>query len=190
MMGSAFDLIELSRQLKQEKLFIDCERQQLQQLNTEVSKTADSLFCLSWITQQQKANLNDLVRASRDVTPVACCQKANTLERVKFVDGYKTLTYHEAKIGELLKMLRGSPRLVAALLMHAEAEGAEQLQSVAHAVMSGVFGNVVMQEDESLVLQVLICCFALDAVLFYHTKVRLHVVTFLYSLFRTNCLTM
>ena len=154
MMGSALDIIELSRQLKQEKLFIDCERQQLHQLNTEVSKTADSLYCLSWITQQQKANLNDLVRASRDVTPVACCQKANTLEHVKFVDGYKSLTYHEAKVGEVLKLLRGSPQLVAAVLMHAETQGAEQLLNVAHAIMSGVFGNVVMQEDESLVLQV------------------------------------
>ena len=58
--SSAFDLIELSRQLKQERLFINAEREQLRQLNSEVCKTADSLYCLSWISRQQKANLNDL----------------------------------------------------------------------------------------------------------------------------------
>ena len=105
-MSFALDLIELSQKLKQEKLFIDCERQQLQQLNNEVGKTSESLYCLSWITRQQKANLNDLIFASHDATPVSCCKKANSLESVTFVDAYKVLTYHESKIGDTLKLLR------------------------------------------------------------------------------------
>ena len=153
-MSFALDLIELSQKLKQEKLFIDCERQQLQQLNNEVGKTSESLYCLSWITRQQKANLNDLIFASHDATPVSCCKKANSLESVTFVDAYKVLTYHESKIGDTLKLLRSKPRLVAEVLLHAEGQSQGQLLMVAGAVMSGVYGNVIMPEDEALVLQV------------------------------------
>ena len=38
--------------------------------------------------------------------------------------------------------------------MEAEKQGADELQHIAHVIMSGVYGNCVMQEDEALVLQV------------------------------------
>ena len=76
------------------------------------------------------------------------------MESVSFVDAYKVLTYHESKIGDALKLLRNKPRLVAEVLLHAEGQGQEELLRVASAVMSGVYGNVIMQEDEALVLQV------------------------------------
>ena len=37
-MASTVDLLDLSRQLKQERLFVNCERDQLHQLNNEVHK--------------------------------------------------------------------------------------------------------------------------------------------------------
>ena len=50
--------------------------------------------------------------------------------------------------------LRNDPKLVALVLMEAEKQGADELQHIAHVIMSGVYGNCVMQEDEALVLQV------------------------------------
>jgi hypothetical protein len=74
---------------------------------------------------------------------------------VNFIDGYKILTYHETKVGECLRTLEQNPQLVALLLVHAEKEGPDTLKNIAQILMSGIYGNAVVQEDEILVLQVL-----------------------------------
>lgn len=155
MMAGQHDLIELSRQLKQERLFISCEKEQLQNLHASIGQKAEQLYHMSWIARQQKTNLNQLILADRDVTPEVCCSRSNALEVTRFRDGYKVLSYHEAKIGEYLKQLRESPKLVASCLVQAEKQSAETLQRMSKIVMTGLYGNSVMQEDELLVLQVL-----------------------------------
>ena len=110
---------------------------------------------MSWISRQQASNLKQLILADRNTTPETCCQRNNALELVSFVDGYRNLSYHESKIGELLKHLRISPRLVALMLIQAEKQGSECLQQMAKVVLSGLFGNTVIQDDEFLVFHIL-----------------------------------
>jgi hypothetical protein len=154
-MAGQHDLVELSRQLKQERLFISSEKEQLQHLHASIGQRSEQLYHLSWIARQQKTILNQLILADKEMTPEVCCRRSNVLETTCFKDGYKVLSYHEAKIGEYLKQLRENPKLVASCLVQAERESHECLGRISKIAMSGLYGNSVMQEDELLVLQVL-----------------------------------
>ena len=154
-MGSVSDLAELSRQLKQERLFVSSEREQLQTLNEELSTSAQRLYHLAWITRQQRQNLDQLLRADKGATPEVCCERANDLDAVNFVDGYRQLTYHESKVGECLKILRESPKLVSTCFVNAETCGVGSLRKVAQIIMTGLYGNAVMSQDENFVLLIL-----------------------------------
>ncbi len=154
-MASHMDLLELSRHLKQERLYVSSEREQLQTLNDDVVKTAEQLNHLAWVMRQQKLTLDQLILAEKGATPEVCCRRANNLETVNFVDGYKNLSYHESKIGEFLKLFRENPKLVAACLVHCEKSGLETMQKLARIVITSLYGNSVMQEDETLVLHLL-----------------------------------
>ncbi len=154
-MSSPYDLLELSRHLKQERLFISSEREQLQSLNENVRRSAEQLCHYAWIARQQKLSLDQLILGKREVTPAVCCERINAVENVNFIDGYKYLTYHESKVGDFLKQLRENPRIVASMLLQAEISGGETLQKIARILISGLYGNVIMPEDELFVLQVL-----------------------------------
>ncbi|XP_002735447.1 GTPase-activating protein and VPS9 domain-containing protein 1-like [Saccoglossus kowalevskii] len=152
-MTATKDLLDLAKHLKKEKLFVSSEKQQLQRLNQEVTKTAENLYHLSWITRQQRQNLEKLILGSWDMSPAACCYRANALERVSFVDAYKHVSYHDTVYGEFLKMLRENPQLLGHCLL--QENSVEDTQNIAKVVMSAVYGNCVMQEDERHVLLLL-----------------------------------
>ena len=149
------DLLELSRHLKQERLYVNSERELLHRLHEEVLHAADQLYHVSWVTRQQKHNLQQLILASKNVTPKMCSLRANSLEHIKFVDGYKYLSYHESKIGEFLKQLCSSPHVLAICLMQTERASFDNMQKLAQVIVGSLYGNMVMQEDESHLLQVL-----------------------------------
>ena len=149
------DLLELSRHLKQERLFASAEKMHLANLSEEVSRSAQQLYHLSWISRQQRHNLEQMIRADQRATPEASCRRDAALENVNFVDGYKYLTYHESKIGDLLKHLRDDPLLLAMMLMEAEHEGTEVLQDLGRIVVCSLYGSGIMPEDEINLLQLL-----------------------------------
>jgi len=153
--GGISELLELSRHLKQERLFVSAEKEQLHTLHTTIGAKSQRLYHLTWIARQQKNELDRLILADRNTTPAACCQRVNTFEMVTFMDGYRQLTYHESKIGRFLKLFREIPKLVATCLMLAEKQSIETMQSVAGIMMSGLYGNVVLPEDEAYVVQIL-----------------------------------
>jgi len=62
------DLLELSRHLKQERLFINAEREALQELNEEIANNAERLGHIAWISRQQRLTLEQLILASPDTT--------------------------------------------------------------------------------------------------------------------------
>ena len=64
------------------------------------------------------------------------------------------LSHHEAKFGEFLKLLRESPKLVAQCLITGESVQQEMMGRMGRLLMSSVYGNMVMAEDEGYVLQV------------------------------------
>jgi len=150
------DFVELSHHLKQERLYIASEREQLLALHASVSASAERLFHSAWIARQQKDAVSQLILASEDATPAICCQRVNMLETATVTDGYRRLTYHESKIGRFLYLLRDSPNAVATCLLSAETNvGVEQMRRVVSAVVSGLYGNVLLSDDEHSLLLLL-----------------------------------
>ena len=89
------DLLELARHLRQERLYIQHEKNQLQELNEKVKLTSERLAHSSWIAHNQRQNLDDMILSRPDCSPAVCCQRANLLQAVKFQDAYKQLNYQE-----------------------------------------------------------------------------------------------
>ncbi|XP_068167537.1 LOW QUALITY PROTEIN: GTPase-activating protein and VPS9 domain-containing protein 1 [Antennarius striatus] len=149
------DIHTLAHHLKQERLYVASEKQLIQRLNSDVLKTAERLYRAAWIAKQQRINLDRLILTSAEASPAECCQHAKTLEDTQFVDGYKTLGFQETIYGEFLARLRENPRLVASCLVAGERLNQDHTQAVIHTVFTSLYGNCIMQEDESYLLQVL-----------------------------------
>ncbi|XP_067868573.1 GTPase-activating protein and VPS9 domain-containing protein 1 isoform X3 [Heterodontus francisci] len=149
------DLHTLAHHLKQERLYVNSEKQLLQRLNADVLKTAEKLYCSAWIAKQQRINLDRLILTSVEASPAECCKHAKILENTQFVDGYKQLGFQETLYGEFLNRLRENPRLVASCLVAGEKLNHESTHNVILTVFTALYGNCIMQEDESYLLQVL-----------------------------------
>uniref|UniRef100_A0A665WY38 GTPase-activating protein and VPS9 domain-containing protein 1 n=1 Tax=Echeneis naucrates TaxID=173247 RepID=A0A665WY38_ECHNA len=149
------DIHTLAHHLKQERLYVASEKLLIQRLNSDVLKTAERLYRAAWIAKQQRINLDRLILTSAEASPAECCQHAKMLEDTQFVDGYKTLGFQETMYGEFLARLRENPRLVASCLVAGERLNQEHTQGVIHTVFTSLYGNCIMQEDESYLLQVL-----------------------------------
>ncbi|XP_076126996.1 GTPase-activating protein and VPS9 domain-containing protein 1 isoform X2 [Alosa pseudoharengus] len=149
------DILTLAHHLKQERLYVASEKHLIQRLNNDVLKTAERLYRAAWIAKQQRINLDRLILTSAEASPAECCQHARVLEDTQFVDGYKTLGFQESIYGEFLWRLRENPRLVASCLVAGERLNQEHTQGVIHTVFTSLYGNGIMQEDESYLLQVL-----------------------------------
>ncbi|KAJ7405961.1 GTPase-activating protein and VPS9 domain-containing protein 1 [Willisornis vidua] len=149
------DIHTLAHHLKQERLYVNSEKQLIQRLNADVLKTAEKLYRTAWISKQQRINLDRLIITSAEASPAECCQHAKILEDTQFVDGYKQLGFQETAYGEFLNRLRENPRLIASCLVAGEKLNQDNTQSVIHTVFTSIYGNCIMQEDESYLLQVL-----------------------------------
>ncbi|KAJ7994169.1 hypothetical protein DPEC_G00263130 [Dallia pectoralis] len=149
------DIHTLAHHLKQERLYVASEKQLIQRLNGDVLKTAERLYRAAWITKQQRINLDRLILTSAEASPAECCQHAKVLEDTQFLDGYKTLGFQESIYGEFLGRVRENPRLVASCLVAGEKLNQEHTQGVINTVFTSLYGNCIMQEDESYLLQVL-----------------------------------
>lgn len=89
------------------------------------------------------------------MTTAQCCSQANQLESLNFVDSYKHLSYHDSKYGEFLKFLVENASLLGQILYAADVNGVPNGQDIVRALMHSVFGNCVLQEDETSMLQLL-----------------------------------
>ncbi|XP_070532532.1 GTPase-activating protein and VPS9 domain-containing protein 1-like [Ptychodera flava] len=154
-MAATATLVELAKHLKEEKLFVSSEKEQLRRLNEEVTSTAERLYHVSWIARQQRQNLDQLIFGAWEPSPAACCYRANALEQVNFEDAYKQLGYQDSAFGEFVKKLRENPRLVAYCLTQGERLHLDGSKDIVKIIMSAVYGNCIMQEDERYVLLLL-----------------------------------
>ncbi|XP_012287140.1 GTPase-activating protein and VPS9 domain-containing protein 1 isoform X2 [Orussus abietinus] len=151
-----WDMIELAGHLRQERLFVTSEQQNLRTLNEKVLYISSDLAQQAWVTAQQRVNLNRLIVARPDCTPASCCQRANTLENSHFVDAYKHLRYQTClAYGEFLGSLRKSTKLLASCLVEGDRVAPEIMQSVIQSLAAGLFGSCLLPEDKILVLRLL-----------------------------------
>ncbi|XP_053600911.1 receptor-mediated endocytosis protein 6 homolog [Plodia interpunctella] len=147
------NIAELANQLRREKIFINSERQLLQNLNEEVERKALELLQASWICSQQRQNLTNLITAKCESESIAACQRASQLERTTFIDAYKILKYKEASaLGELLGWLRESPHLMALCLLLGEEHMPPSLPS---ALVAGLYGSCRSPPDRARLLAVI-----------------------------------
>ena len=96
-----------------------------------------------------------MIGSSKEVTGVDGCLKTNQLESTNFIDWYKYLTYHDAKYGEFLKFLLETPRLVGQILAAEEKASSLNTNGIVKILMHSVYGNCVLQEDETRMLHML-----------------------------------
>ena len=84
-MASHQDLLELSRQFET-RAFVDVssEREQLQNLNDDVMKTAEQLYHLAWVMRQQKLTLDQLILGDREANPRRVLQTSKQLGERQF----------------------------------------------------------------------------------------------------------
>lgn len=151
-----WDIIELAGHLRQERLFVSSEQQHLQALNEKVISGSSKLAQLAWVRAQQRDNLNRLIVADPDCTPAICCQRANTLDKTVFVDGYKVLGFQEClAYGEFLQTLRTSPQLLASCLAAGDRLLPDMMHGIVHSIMAGLFGSSLLPEDKLLALKLL-----------------------------------
>ncbi|XP_024888105.1 GTPase-activating protein and VPS9 domain-containing protein 1-like isoform X3 [Temnothorax curvispinosus] len=151
-----WDMMELARHLRQERLFVNSEQQNLQTLNERVLYISSQLAQQAWITAQQRVNLNRLIVARPDCTPASCCLRANALENSHFIDAYKYLRYQAClSYGEFLGALRKSPKLLASCLVEGDRVIPESMQTIVQCLAAGLYGSCILPEDKSLVLQLL-----------------------------------
>ncbi|OXU23185.1 hypothetical protein TSAR_004014 [Trichomalopsis sarcophagae] len=151
-----WDMIELAGHLRQERLFVNSEQQNLQSLNERVLCLSSDLAQQAWITAQQRVNLNRLIVARPDCTPASCCQRANVLENSRFIDAFKQLRYQPCiAYGEFLSSLRTSPKLLASCLAEGDKIVPDMMQNVIQSLASGLYGSCLLPEDKILVLKLL-----------------------------------
>ncbi|XP_043577726.1 GTPase-activating protein and VPS9 domain-containing protein 1 isoform X1 [Bombus pyrosoma] len=151
-----WDIIELANHLRQERLFVTSEQQNLQILNEKVLYASSNLAQQAWITAQQRVNLNQLIMSKPYCTPASCCQRANTLENSNFVDVYKYLRYQTClSYGEFLGALRKSPKLIASCLVEGDKLLPDSVQTIVQSLAAGLYGSCLLPEDKILVLKLL-----------------------------------
>ncbi|CAG4927278.1 unnamed protein product [Colias eurytheme] len=147
------NIAELANQLRREKIFINSERQLLQNLNEELEKSALELLQQSWICSQQRQNLTNLITSRCEADSIAACQRASLLENTTFIDVYKVLKYKEANaLGELLGWLKDTPHLMALCLLLGEDHMPPSLPS---ALVAGLYGGCRSPLDRTRLLAVI-----------------------------------
>ncbi|KAK2576023.1 hypothetical protein KPH14_007375 [Odynerus spinipes] len=151
-----WDMIDLAGHLRQERLFVNSEQQNLQALNEKALYMSSDLAQQAWVTAQQRVNLNRLIVSRPDCTPASCCYKANTLENSNFIDAYKHLNYQAClSYGEFLGALRKSPKLLASCLVVGDKIVPEVIQGIVQSLAAGLYGSCLLPEDKILVLKLL-----------------------------------
>ncbi|KAG8225229.1 hypothetical protein J437_LFUL009799, partial [Ladona fulva] len=138
-MGSLqWEIVELASHLRNERLFVASEQENLRTLNKEVASASTRLAENLWILNQQRLNLRRLVSSHPDCPPYICSRRARNLDSTRFIDGHKVLGIQEAiRYGHFLYVLRLSPRLLASCLIAAsQPAGGSKSQSSNSSVSS------------------------------------------------------
>ncbi|XP_045761634.1 receptor-mediated endocytosis protein 6 homolog isoform X1 [Maniola jurtina] len=147
------NIAELANLLRREKIFINSERQLLQNLNEEVEKSVLELLQTAWICSQQRQNLTNLITSRCEAESVAACQRASLLENTTFIDAHKVLKYKEVQaLGDLLGWLRDTPHLMALCLMLGEDHMPPSLPS---SLVAGLYGSCRSPADRTRLLTVI-----------------------------------
>jgi hypothetical protein len=162
--GLRHELLDLSHHLRQERLYVQSEKVQLQELNEKVKSTAENLSHTAWLAHRQRENLEHLIFAPRGSSsssaclPAIPCLRATLLDQTSFQDAYKHLSHQEMIYSDFLLALRNKPKILATFLTLADRSGYEKMNSIVSTLFSGLYGSCLLIEDEKLFLGDLNAC--------------------------------
>lgn len=97
-----FDVVELAKELRSEKLFVQSELDTIRNLNDKLEKSAVELAQATWTSTQQRSNVKQLF-AQGDPSSTTCCQRIDYILSPVFVDAHKVLRYQVSFSYDLLK---------------------------------------------------------------------------------------
>ena len=100
--------LTLQKRLKEERLFVKHEKEQLRKLNEKVILVSQNLYYLEWKTRKQWINIDRLVSGKSN--PSECSNTAKIIDSVQFEDAGKYLNYQDEQYGKFLLSLRNDPR--------------------------------------------------------------------------------
>lgn len=146
------DVFNLILQLRQEKLLVSREKEQIQQLNEEISKKIKEVVQSAWITTMQR-----LLLCQRE-TALLNSQKINCLLKSNFVEAKSVLGFQNSvKITSILQLLRNQPQLLAKWLKNAsdQCEETFQYSSLLQGIVCGLYGCCVFPDDTKYMLLLL-----------------------------------
>lgn len=165
---SILDILELSHSLRQEKLSIENEKSNYIRLTENLSENSSEAIRIAWICAEQRQNLNSLILSNPDSRPSSCCQRANLLENIKFIDAFKdpAVKYHHLlQYIELFRYLHQSPHLLAQCLSAADelplalgstaSSKADQMNNIVQIISVGLYGNAIHGKDVEMILKLL-----------------------------------
>ncbi|XP_057289562.1 GTPase-activating protein and VPS9 domain-containing protein 1-like [Hydractinia symbiolongicarpus] len=146
--------LTLQKRLKEERLFVKQEKEQLRKLNDKVTSLSQNLFYLEWKTRHQWINVDRLVNAK--INPSDCSTTSRIIESVKFEDASSALNYEDGKYGEFLFTLKQNPKLVAMILDYCDTKRIKTTtRHLTRLLISSLYGSCSQRKDEVAVLKIL-----------------------------------
>ncbi|PAA62231.1 hypothetical protein BOX15_Mlig011836g2, partial [Macrostomum lignano] len=118
----ADELASLHQQLRQERLFVCCEKDLIRQLFDQLSDASRRILHEGFrLHLQQRLLTREAATASAATGCVDLARFAAALDaELRYRDAYSLLTCHEHKYADLLRLLRTSPDLLAHVLLTVE----------------------------------------------------------------------
>ncbi|CDW57438.1 hypothetical protein TTRE_0000573001, partial [Trichuris trichiura] len=160
------DLLNLCYRLRDEKLLVTSELEQILLLNNDVEEGTVGLVKACWIQSHQHETLSRLVQLHVDGSLQNCCAQLSYYENATFRDAISVLPSYTATLTELLRLLLNNSRLVANILHLADTLDPPYSSSdeACRIFFSGAFGCCQFLGDEKCLVEALSCLMRLQLV--------------------------
>lgn len=146
--------LTLQKRLKEERLFVKQEKEQLRKLNEKLLNVSQNLFYLEWKNRKQWMNIDRLV--SGKANPAECSNTSRLIESIKFEDACSHLNYQDSQYGAVLLKLKENPKLVALILDYCDNKKFQTTtRHLCRLFISTLYGSCAEKRDELCVLKIL-----------------------------------
>jgi len=145
----------LQNRLKDERLFVKQEKENLSKLNEKLVNSSQNLFYIEWKNRQHWINVDRLVWGG-SANPSECSTTSRIIDSVSFEDAASILNYEDTKYGQLLNDLRENQRLVALILDYCDKKRLQtSTRLLSRLLIFSLYGGCADQKDELKILYVL-----------------------------------
>uniref|UniRef100_A0A5S6R644 Receptor-mediated endocytosis protein 6 n=1 Tax=Trichuris muris TaxID=70415 RepID=A0A5S6R644_TRIMR len=158
------DLLNLCYRLRDEKLLVTSELEQILLLNSDVEEGTVGVVKACWIQSHQHETLSRLVQLHVDGTLQNCCAQLSYYENAVFRDAAALLPNYTSTLTELLRLLLNNSRLVANVLHLLDTLEPPFSDEACRILFTGAFGCCQFVGDEKCLVEALSCLMRLQLV--------------------------